>query len=258
MRTKSVTESMRVKMRIHMRSLETAQRILLVGGLALLGFCALAYISGHMYSRMALSKFASNNTASVPDAANDDKPNSGPIDFRLWSEKRIHAYQESLERFAEMPEAVLRIEKLGLEVPLFKGTDDITLNRGVGRILGTARPGEPGNIGIAGHRDGFFRGLKDVVVGDSVQLKTPKGTDRYIIDSITIVGPNDVGVLRNDSSPAVTLVTCYPFYYVGNAPQRYIVHATLESAFKTENQLVKTSFKTKESVSKENTNEPKK
>ena len=91
------------------------------------------------------------------------------------------------------------------------------MNHAVGRILGTAWPGEEGNIGIAGHRDGFFRGLKDVVVGDTIDLKMLKGTDKYIVDQIQIVKPNQVDVLKPRSIPSLTLVTCYPFYFLGSA-----------------------------------------
>ena len=113
---------------------------------------------------------------------------------------------------------------------MFEGTDDLALNRGVGWIAGTARPGEAGNgnIGIAGHRDGFFRGFKDILLGDEVELSTLEGVSFYAVDSIEIVSPDNVTVLRPRGVPSLTLVTCYPFYFVGDAPQRFIVHATLK------------------------------
>jgi sortase A len=88
-------------------------------------------------------------------------------------------------------------------------------------------PGEDGNVGIAGHRDGFFRGLKDLRVGDSIELVTQTKTNTYIIDRLVIVDPSDVKVLARRPRTSVTLVTCYPFYFVGSAPQRYIVQASL-------------------------------
>ena len=121
---------------------------------------------------------------------------------------------------------MLHISKIGLEVPLLDGTDDLTLNHAVGRISGTARPGESGNIGIAGHRDGFFRGLKDIGLGDTIALKTPQGTDTYVVDELNIVSPSKTDVLRAGLVPSLTLVTCYPFHFIGGAPQRYIVHAS--------------------------------
>ncbi len=149
------------------------------------------------------------------------------VDFRLWGEQRVKAYRQNTSKHPGTPLAVLRIPKISLEAPLLDGTDDLTLNHAVGRIAGTSRPGEPGNIGIAGHRDGFFRGLKDVRVGDAIELKTLEGTDTYIVDQIQIVSPRQVEVLRPASVPSLTLVTCYPFYFLGSAPQRYIVTASL-------------------------------
>src|SRR5215469_851377 len=86
---------------------------------------------------------------------------------------------------------------------------------------------EEGNIGISGHRDGFFRGLKDIREGDGIELVTATGTDTYTIDHIVIVKPTDVSVLAPRPRPSITLVTCYPFYFVGSAPQRYIVQASM-------------------------------
>lgn len=130
--------------------------------------------------------------------------------------------------------AVLEIPKIGLEVPVFEGTDDLTLNRGVGRIIGTTRPGEGGNIGIAGHRDGFFRGLKNITVGDKIDLRTLKGMETYEVTSVIITDPTDIRVLEQGGVPALTLVTCYPFYFIGSAPQRYIVRAELSERSSTE------------------------
>ena len=149
-------------------------------------------------------------------------------DQALWSEQRVAAYQESLKKAAGAPLAVMSIDEVGIQVPVYNGTDDATLDRGVGRILGTARVGEGGNLGIAGHRDGFFRGLKDIAVGDRIELKTVHGDVYYEVSSIEIVEPSDVSVLAPTVEDTITLVTCYPFYYVGHAPKRYIVKATAE------------------------------
>jgi sortase A len=124
---------------------------------------------------------------------------------------------------------VLRVARLRIEAPVLEGTDDWTLNRGVGHIADTATPGASGNIGIAGHRDGFFRALKDIAVGDVVELDTLHETIPYRVERVWIVEPDDVSVLDPTTTPAVTLVTCYPFYFVGSAPQRYIVRAVRTS-----------------------------
>ena len=105
------------------------------------------------------------------------------------------------------------------------GTDDGTLDRAVGHIEGTAKPGTDGNSGIAGHRDGFFRGLKDIVAGDVIELDTIEGKDSYRVERTWVVDPDDVSVLDPTPARALTLVTCYPFYYVGSAPRRFIVRA---------------------------------
>lgn len=173
------------------------------------------------------------------------------VDFSLWAPKRIEQYKASLAEHFDEPLALLRVSKIRLEVPVFEGTDERVLNRGVGRIAGTAGVSDPGNIGIAGHRDGFFRGLKDVNVGDSMELETGAGTRTYVIDSIKLVGKDDVSVLKNESVPALTLVTCFPFYFVGSAPQRYIVHASLKGETETLNEPAKASLQATASRTKE-------
>lgn len=91
-------------------------------------------------------------------------------------------------------------------------------------------PGEQGNIGIAGHRDGFFRGLKDVQVGDQIELAVQQHKFVYTVDDIKVVEPHDASVLQPRTRPSLTLVTCYPFYFIGAAPQRYIVQASLTNS----------------------------
>jgi sortase A len=148
------------------------------------------------------------------------------VDQSRWDARRIRAYTRALTRPARPPLAVLRIPRLGLEVPVLEGTGEWTLDRAVGHIEGTARPGRAGNVGIAGHRDGFFRALKDVAEGDVIELVVPGGVQRYRVDRLAVVGPREVRVLAPTRSPRLTLVTCYPFYFVGPAPRRYIVQAT--------------------------------
>lgn len=151
-----------------------------------------------------------------------------PPNLELWTDKRVREYEESLKVEATPPLAVMSIAKLGIEVPVYEGTDEFNLNRGVGRIEGTAAVGVPGNMGIAGHRDGFFRGLKEVAIGDRIDLLTTQGAMAYTVSSIEIVDPGDVWVLAPTDQATVTLVTCYPFYYVGHAPKRFIVKAAAE------------------------------
>jgi sortase A len=147
-----------------------------------------------------------------------------PVDMTTWSRARVDRYRESL-RESLAPQAVLRIPSVKLVVPVFEGTRELNLNRGAGRIEGTARIGEAGNVGIAAHRDGFFRALKDVRVGDTLLLERVTATRTYRVVSTTIVDPSEVSVLAPTTTESVTLVTCYPFYYVGSAPRRFIVRA---------------------------------
>jgi len=205
--------------------MKTLERLLITFGALLLFIYALARIQGFVLSRMEIERSKSQQLL-AQELKGGTLANKSP-DFSFWSSKRIRAYQESLASHFQPAVALLRIPRIHLEVPVLEGTDDLTLNRAVGHIAGTTAPGESGNIGIAGHRDGFFRGLKDVVAGDKIEILTQKETTTYVIDQITIVNPTNVSVLAPRSRASVTLVTCYPFYFIGSAPQRYIVQASL-------------------------------
>jgi len=211
--------------------LRVIERFLLTLGLVLLGFYVLAEIHGVVTLHAALRSFEEEQRASGADGAGpvNRLPSGDSLhtDYSQWSEQRIKAYKSSRGKQSEKMLAVLRIPRLRLEAPVFDAMDDLTLNAGVGRITGTARPGQPGNIGIAGHRDGFFRPLKDIAKGDKIELVTRRGTDVYLVEKISITRPDDIDVLRQRSRPELTLVTCYPFYFIGSAPQRYIVQASL-------------------------------
>jgi sortase A len=186
-------------------------------GLLCLSYVAALYVDGFLGSRHALQRFAELEAAMQQRADRTD--------LTQWSPQRIAAWQRTLVLPRQVPLAVLRIPRIHLEVPVLAGTSDAVLNRGVGHIEETAMPGMDGNSGIAGHRDGFFRALKDVGPGDALELQTLQGTQIYRIERTWIVNPEDVSVLDPTPDRSVTLVTCYPFYFVGSAPQRYIVRA---------------------------------
>lgn len=196
---------------------------LLAVGLALLVIYSAARIDSALASHAAIADF--EESQSPEGSEHLSASNTEDVDFTLWSEKRKVAYQESLHSKFPSALAILSIDAIGLKAPVFEGTDDLTLNRGVGRIAGTASIGGLGNLGIAGHRDGFFRGLKDVSVGTTIRLTTPDEVEIYQIEKIIIVDPTDTWVLQTRGTPYLTLVTCYPFYYIGDAPKRYIVQA---------------------------------
>ncbi len=199
-------------------------------GLTLLAVWGGAWIHRTVSARTAVKRFMADPAQSSEITAPMNDPISGSrVDFSLWSAKRVSAYMGSLANKADRPLAVLRIPKIQLEVPVYNDTDDLTLNRGVGRILGTARVGEAGNLGIAGHRDGFFRGLEHLALGDEIDLVRSGQPDIYVVENIQIVSPEDISVLNPTRGTSLTLVTCFPFYYVGSAPQRFIVHASITS-----------------------------
>ncbi|MEO7793356.1 MAG: class D sortase [Thermoanaerobaculia bacterium] len=204
--------------RLVFRALRLEHLLFAIGGALLLLFGAVRLHSA-VSSSLDVAAFAAARSVE------SDPVLTQPVDQSLWSAGRIVKYRASLGLATAPPLAVLRIAKLGIEVPVLPGTDDKTLDRAVGNIAGTARPGEAGNVGIAGHRDGFFRGLKDITTGDRIELETLTGKQEFEVTSIRVVDPSALEVLAPTPQPTLTLVTCYPFYFVGTAPQRYIVRA---------------------------------
>jgi sortase A len=121
----------------------------------------------------------------------------------------------------------LEIPTLGVSTIVREGEDARTLQLAIGHIAGTALPGSSGNMGLAGHRDTFFRRLREIDVGDVIRLVAVEGTFTYVVESTQIVDPGDLWVLDPTPEPSLTLVTCYPFTYIGEAPERFIVRARL-------------------------------
>jgi sortase A len=119
----------------------------------------------------------------------------------------------------------LSVPRLHMSAMVREGIDNNTLQLAVGHIPGTALPGQAGNVAVAGHRDTFFRCLKDIRTGDAIQFSTLRGDFKYVVESLTIVEPDNVGVLAPSSVNVLTMVTCYPFFYIGAAPKRFIVRA---------------------------------
>jgi sortase A len=125
---------------------------------------------------------------------------------------------------------MLDVPRLNLTTPVIEGDDDSTLKRAVGHLPDTPMPWEGGNSAFAGHRDGLFRPLKDIKIGDEILFRTSRDQYRYRVTGTAIVTPDDVSVLEPRSQPSLTLITCYPFSYVGNAPKRFIIHASREAS----------------------------
>jgi sortase A len=158
---------------------------------------------------------------------------------RLIDEQRRHNSQSSGDRSLSRtlvivpprpgePIGRIEIARLHMSVMILEGTAPRILRVAAGHIGGTALPGGAGNIGIAAHRDTLFRALKDIRHQDKIVVTTSYGTFRYVVDGVEIVDPTDVQVLRGTADPELTLITCYPFTYLGAAPKRFVIHARQE------------------------------
>ncbi len=146
-------------------------------------------------------------------------------DQSLWDATQIRDYEAALQADYPPPLGILTINELNIQVPIFNGTDDHILDRGAGRIKGMAKMHEDGNLGVSAHRDSFFRSLKDIELGDEILVQSTYGVEKYAVSNINIVPKADASVLAPVDQKTLTLVTCYPFYHVGHAPERYIVTA---------------------------------
>jgi sortase A len=190
-----------------------AQRILFAGGVSMAAYCAFIVTEAWIFQKVATSQLEKLLTAT-------QKANAGIYQ---------NTYPASLDN---SPAAVtgsiigrIEISRLGLSAIVIEGTSEANLRRAAGHIAGTALPGRPGNVVISGHRDTFFRPLRNVLENDVIMLTTISGEYRYRVVSIRVVSPYDVAVLDRSQSEILTLVTCYPFYFVGSAPGRFIVRA---------------------------------
>lgn len=201
------------------KTLRWLERILLLAGILALGSYAYAYIDTRwvQYQENRRLEAALASQARQPPAAETDALAS------FQKEEEPEPEPEPLEE----GELIGRIEipNAGVSAMILEGIGYRTLRRGVGHIPGTPLPRWDGNVGLAAHRDSFFRGLKDISKNDIITLKTLHGTFQYRVESTEIVLPQDTHVLEDTDKPTLTLVTCYPFYYVGSAPKRFIVRA---------------------------------
>ncbi|MBI2187193.1 MAG: class D sortase [Acidobacteria bacterium] len=188
--------------RTRTNALRWLERALLVIGLAFLGYYVYVWTEAYLYQKMENRELEAILKSAPPAAAARRAP---------------PAPGSMLGR--------IDIPRLGVSAVVRAGTDARTLRLAVGHIPGTAVPGETGNIGLAAHRDTFFRRLRDIRAGDEIRLVTPEGTYRFRVDHTRIVSPTDVWVLNPTRTAALTLVTCYPFTYIGSAPERFIVRA---------------------------------
>jgi sortase A len=188
--------------------LRWSRNVFLIVGVLILGYCGFVLLDTRVYQ--------ANETRHFQQQIKDFKP-------AIASEGSVH--EVSFHPSTGKTLGEIELTRIGVTAMILEGTDDRTLRRAVGHIPGTPLPGQPGNVAIAGHRDTFFRALRNVRQDDEITLMTLEGSYRYRVDSISVVGPEDTRVLDNSGGDILTLVTCYPFYFVGPAPRRFIVRA---------------------------------
>jgi len=231
---------MQKRSREHSRALWISEVSSYVIGLSLLLYAFVAWANGQIDNQLATRSFmaqksgvetviAQETSVKENGAVQSSADVSYEVDFASWSEKRIVAWRAALSEKGPDAFAMLSVPSAGISVPVFEGADERNLNAGAAWIEGTDKPGfDYGNTGIAGHRDGFFRGLRNVKIGEPILLLAGGEELVYRISDISIVEPTNIEVLLPQQEELITLVTCYPFYFVGHAPQRYIVQAVRE------------------------------
>lgn len=203
--------------------------------------CTSVYVNDRMQAgadrERGVDRFEQARAATAEDGATTYAPSEQDLtvgwraaartaDTSEWAPGRIEAWQAAQRDFTDEPVALLDIPALDLRIPVYEGADDPQLDLGVGRIPGTTRIGQAGNIGLSSHRDGYFRKLRHIEIGDRILLQALDGqTHVYEVHERAVIDPEDVHVLYPQGDDRVTLVTCYPFWFVGPAPQRFIVAA---------------------------------
>jgi len=205
-----------------------SERLLIVFGTVCVAYFLYAYMEARLYQAFEdreLDKILNSGTATGASGTGTDiaAPRKTPI-------RAVPANGSMMGR--------IEIPRLGVSAVIRAGSDARTLRLAVGYIPGTALPGDSGNFGLAGHRDTFFRKLRDINPDDEIRVVTKDGTFHYYVERTTIVMPQDVWVLNPTNYPALTLVTCYPFNYIGSAPRRFIVRAALSPTQPSERSAV--------------------
>ncbi len=210
------------------------ERLLFVIGTVCLGIWLYAFVDTRLSERREEQRLeeALRQRAASPKAPATPATPAAETDA-LGSFQERESGKKEEEDWASLQEELdegdligrIKIPRVGVSAIVLHGVGKKTLRRGVGHIPGTPLPVQDGNVGLAGHRDSFFRALKDIRKDDKIELTTLDGTFQYQVEWTKIVLPEETGVLADEGTPSLTLVTCYPFYYVGSAPKRFIVRA---------------------------------
>jgi len=198
--------------------------LFLAVGILALSYCATVLLEESLFQAYQSWRFERDRKTAQTSAHADPSPDAAPLPATMDSDRAV-AQSLGIDGLAGSPLGRIEIGSIGLAAMIMEGTNGKTLRRAVGHIPGTALPGQHGNIVLSGHRDTFFRGLRNVHVNDPITLTTLHGAARYSVDRTQVVEPDDVKVLRPTADDVLTLVTCYPFYFVGPAPKRFIVRA---------------------------------
>ncbi len=200
------------------RRLRWTQRLLFITGILLLGYVGFTLLEARLYQ--ASAKRSLENQIRLQN----DQVQKEQVEKEQGENHTKPVISRAVTKTGDVL-GRMDIPRLGMSVAVLQGTSSRVLRLGIGHIAGTPLPGEDGNIGIAGHRDTFFRGLKDIRKNDEIQIQTARGLSRYEVDWAKVVANDDQGVLAPSTNSALTLVTCYPFYFVGPAPKRFVVRA---------------------------------
>ena len=204
--------------------LRWARYIFLVAGVLALGYCAVVLTDKWAFQAYQTWRFERVLKNAQTSTRRSQLSGSPPLSTQVDA-NRARAASFGIDGLAGSPLGRIEIGSIGLGAMIMEGVDGKTLRHAVGHIPGTPPPGYPGNVGLAAHRDTFFRGLRNIHRGDGITLTTLHGSFRYRVESTEVVEPQDTGVLSATTADILTLVTCYPFYFVGPAPQRFIVRA---------------------------------
>ena len=165
-------------------------------GILALGYAGFIFADSHAYQALEMKKFKQAGVLSKP---------------HIWAEGDVIGE--------------IQVPRLGLSAIVVQGDSAASLRRAVGHLAKSALPGELGNVALAGHRDTFFRPLRDIQLGDEIRFKTPEHSFDYLVESIEVVAPNDIQVLEPSTGHDLTFITCFPFHYVGPAPKRFVIRA---------------------------------
>ncbi|HXJ06754.1 MAG TPA: class D sortase [Candidatus Acidoferrum sp.] len=179
-----------------MKILRGACHLLFAFGIFALGYAGIVFADSHIYQAVEMKKFERTSPPPSPRIL---------VDGDMLGE--------------------LQVPRLGLNAIVVQGDSTADLRRAVGHLSNSPMPGEWGNVALAGHRDTFFRPLRDVLLGDEIRFQTTERSFAYVVESIEVVAPTDIRVLQSSTGHYLTLLTCFPFHYVGPAPKRFVVRA---------------------------------